>query len=41
MNFQVGDPVVHWSHGIGKITGIEERMIATARYSITRCRYAI
>jgi len=28
MNFQVGDPVVHWSHGIGKITGIEERMIA-------------
>lgn len=28
MDFRVGDPVVHWSHGIGEIIGLEERAMA-------------
>jgi RNA polymerase-interacting CarD/CdnL/TRCF family regulator len=28
MDFRVGDPVVHWSHGIGEIIGLEERTMA-------------
>jgi len=28
MDFHVGDTVVHWSFGIGKIVGAEERMIS-------------
>lgn len=26
MDFQIGDPVVHWTFGLGKITGVEERI---------------
>ncbi len=25
MNYQIGDPVVHCSYGVGKVTGVEER----------------
>src|SRR5512142_3509069 len=25
MNFQVGDTVMHWNHGLGQITALEER----------------
>lgn len=28
MDFRVGDPIVHWSHGIGEIVGLEERAVA-------------
>ena len=28
MDFNVGDPVVHWMHGLGKIVGLEERILA-------------
>ncbi len=28
MNYQIGDTVVHWTHGLGKITAIEERQLA-------------
>ena len=28
MQFKVGDPVVHWTHGSGKVVGIEERALA-------------
>jgi CarD-like/TRCF RID domain len=27
MNFQVGDTVIHWSYGLGQITGMEERSL--------------
>ena len=27
MNFQAGDTVMHWSHGLGQITGEEERSV--------------
>ena len=27
MEFHVGDPVVHWSYGLGEITGLEERTL--------------
>jgi RNA polymerase-interacting CarD/CdnL/TRCF family regulator len=28
MDFHVGDPVVHWTHGLGKIIGLEQRSLA-------------
>ena len=28
MNFRVGDTVVHWMYGLGKIVGLEERALA-------------
>ncbi len=27
MKFQVGDTIMHWSHGLGQITGLEEREV--------------
>jgi len=27
MNFQVGDTVIHWSHGLGQIMAVEERRV--------------
>jgi CarD family transcriptional regulator len=27
MDFRVGDPVVHWTYGIGEIVGMEERIL--------------
>src|SRR5512140_1029455 len=27
MTFQVGDTVMHWNHGLGRITGMEEREV--------------
>jgi RNA polymerase-interacting CarD/CdnL/TRCF family regulator len=33
MDFQVGDPVVHWSFGIGEIVGIEERSLSGQKAS--------
>lgn len=28
MDFNVGDPVVHWTFGLGKVIGVEERVIS-------------
>jgi RNA polymerase-interacting CarD/CdnL/TRCF family regulator len=28
MNYQIGDQVVHWLYGMGKITGIEEKSLS-------------
>jgi RNA polymerase-interacting CarD/CdnL/TRCF family regulator len=28
MNFHVGDPVVHWTYGLGEIIGLEERVLS-------------
>jgi len=28
MEFQIGDPVVHWTFGFGHVTGIEERVLS-------------
>jgi RNA polymerase-interacting CarD/CdnL/TRCF family regulator len=28
MDFRVGDPVVHWTYGLGEIVGLEERALA-------------
>ncbi len=28
MNFHVGDPVIHWTYGLGKIVGLETRALA-------------
>lgn len=33
MDFQVGDPVVHWSFGIGKVVGVEERTLSGQKAS--------
>ncbi len=33
MDFHVGDPVVHWSFGIGKIVGMEERTLSNQKAS--------
>ncbi len=27
MNFQVGETIMHWSYGLGQITGVEERKL--------------
>lgn len=27
MSFQVGDTVIHWNHGLGQITGVEEQQV--------------
>ncbi len=38
MDFQIGDPVIHWMHGFGHVIGIEERTIAgckTLYYAIS------
>ena len=34
MGFQIGDKVIHWSHGLGEIVTIEERII---RDHLTNC----
>jgi RNA polymerase-interacting CarD/CdnL/TRCF family regulator len=36
MNFQVGDTVVHWTHGIGRVIAIDEIQLAetTQRYYV-------
>lgn len=34
MEFQIGDPVVHCKHGMGKVTGVEERV-----YNQTATKY--
>ena len=31
MEFRVGDPVVHWTFGLGKIIGVEERALSDSR----------
>jgi len=28
MNFKIGDPIIHWAHGLGEIVGIEERILS-------------
>jgi RNA polymerase-interacting CarD/CdnL/TRCF family regulator len=28
MDYQEGDPVIHWIHGLGKVVGLEKRAIA-------------
>ena len=28
MDFNVGDTVIHWTHGLGEITGLEERTLS-------------
>ena len=28
MDFRVGDPVVHWTYGLGEVTGLEERVLS-------------
>lgn len=33
MDFHVGDPVVHWSFGVGKIIGMEERTLSGQKAS--------
>ena len=38
MKFHVGDPVVHWTYGLGHVVGIEERIISnknTLYYAIS------
>jgi len=27
MNFQVGDPVIHWAYGLGKVVRLDEKMV--------------
>ena len=29
MDFHVGDPVIHWSYGLGEIVGLEERALTS------------
>ena len=31
MDFHVGDPVIHWSYGLGEIVGLEERAITSQK----------
>ena len=31
MDFSVGDPVVHWTFGFGKIVGVEERFLSNQK----------
>jgi RNA polymerase-interacting CarD/CdnL/TRCF family regulator len=31
MNFHEGDPVMHWTYGLGKIVGLEERTLSGAK----------
>lgn len=40
MNFNVGDMVVHWTFGLGRITGLEERTTADhkARFFLVQIR---
>ena len=40
MKFQVGDQVVHWTYGLGRIVQLEEKVISgkTARYYVVRIR---
>jgi RNA polymerase-interacting CarD/CdnL/TRCF family regulator len=28
MDFQIGDPVVHWTYGLGQVVGLEERALS-------------
>jgi RNA polymerase-interacting CarD/CdnL/TRCF family regulator len=28
MDYKIGDPVMHWTYGLGRIVGLEERVIA-------------
>jgi len=38
MDFHVGDPVIHWSYGLGEIVGLEERAVTseTTLYYLVR-----
>ncbi len=38
MKFQVGDAVMHWNHGLGEITGVEEQKVMgeTQRYYVVK-----
>lgn len=40
MKFQVGDTVMHWNHGLGQITGLEERKVTgeSQMYYVLRIR---
>jgi RNA polymerase-interacting CarD/CdnL/TRCF family regulator len=31
MDFQIGDPVVHWKYGFGEIVGVEERSLTNEK----------
>jgi RNA polymerase-interacting CarD/CdnL/TRCF family regulator len=31
MDYKIGDPVMHWTYGIGQIVGLEERVIASQK----------
>ena len=31
MNYHKGDMVMHWTHGIGQIVNLEERVLAGAK----------
>jgi RNA polymerase-interacting CarD/CdnL/TRCF family regulator len=31
MDFRVGDPVVHWTYGLGQIVGLEERALTSQK----------
>jgi CarD family transcriptional regulator len=40
MNFQVGDPVIHWSYGLGRIIRLDEKMVKghTDKYYVVQIR---
>lgn len=31
MAFQVGDPIMHWTYGLGNIIALEERVISEVK----------
>ena len=42
MEFNVGDQVVHWTFGVGRIMGVEERALSqTKPHSSTWCKFVI
>jgi CarD family transcriptional regulator len=40
MNFQVGDKVIHWAHGLGEITGLDEKVLSgrKMRYYVVKAK---
>ncbi len=40
MNFHIGDQVIHWTYGLGKIVGLEEKLLSgkKALYYVVRIR---
>ncbi len=40
MDFRVGDPVMHWTYGLGHVVGLEERVLSgqKARYYAVKVR---